>query len=406
MGPQPILPSDQDSLIRTLNDVNQRDDVKLKAVQDAWSKFDSFSSTPTFDQFLDSLMRAFMKLFSETVPQFIVENNTQMLRKAMLEMILRTSAYEPVKQMSKEIQKQMMRIIVLENEENAVLAVKILVDHSKITRTHLIPEVSVMLQHFKQWIKCMCTTLSRPHTFDTVDLTHPSVQLPEEAMIETYLQQCYYVQPALLYSPNGTLDTLYNLIPRASQSLKAFQDIPMLVIFLYQHHKAGVQTEAMEFLLCCLDFLSIQILSEQKSDEKYNKALADEFYTAQSKMLAYLSIMGKIREFMEQILANGDRFINGVLSLLEQCPAELIVVRKDVLITLKFFFLSDLRPKFIQLLPRLLSEVALIGSGYTAVDHLSLSSNMMVAKYNLLGADSICVAMQQLWYLLIVKEPR
>ncbi|PIO57256.1 hypothetical protein TELCIR_21340, partial [Teladorsagia circumcincta] len=114
----------------------------------------------------------------------------------------------------------------------------------------------------------------------------------------------------------------------------------------------------------------IQISNEQKADEKYNKALADEFYTAQSKMLAYLSIMGKIREFMEQILANGDRFINGVLSLLEQCPAELIVVRKDVLITLKFFFISDLRPKFIQLLPRLLSEVALIGSGYTAVDHL------------------------------------
>lgn len=52
----------------------------------------------------------------------------------------------------------------------------------------------------------------------------------------------------------------------------------------------------MEFLLCCLDFLSIQISNEQKADEKYNKALADEFYTAQSKMLAYLSIMGKIRE--------------------------------------------------------------------------------------------------------------
>uniref|UniRef100_A0A0K0DLK2 Non-specific serine/threonine protein kinase n=1 Tax=Angiostrongylus cantonensis TaxID=6313 RepID=A0A0K0DLK2_ANGCA len=195
------------------------------------------------------------------------------------------------------------------------------------------------------------------------------------------------MQPALLYSPNGTLDTLYrkstfqyNLIPRASQSLKAFQDIPMLVIFLYQHHKAG----AMEFLLCCLDFLSIQILNEQKADDKYNKALADEFYTAQSKMLAYLSIMGKIREFMDQILANGDRFVNGVLSLLEQCPAELIVVRKDVLITLKFFFISDLRPKFIQLLPRLLSEVALIGGYFyqTMADFLhhvraSLSFDML-----------------------------
>ncbi|KAK6015593.1 hypothetical protein OSTOST_18980, partial [Ostertagia ostertagi] len=228
----------------------------------------------------------------------------------------------------------MMRIIVLENEENAILAIKIVVDHSKIARSHLIPEAT-------------------PHTFDTIDLTHPSVQLPEEAMIENYLQQCYYTQSALLYSPNGTLDTLTSHV----------------VILLVSAHKAGVQTEAMEFLLCCLDFLGIQISNEQKADEKY-KALADEFYTAQSKMLAYLSIMGKIREFMEQILANGDRFINGVLSLLEQCPAELIVVRKDVLITLKFFFISDLRPKFIQLLPRLLSEVALIGSGYTAVDHL------------------------------------
>ncbi|EYC15392.1 hypothetical protein Y032_0037g3495 [Ancylostoma ceylanicum] len=371
MAPQPILPGDQDAIIRTLNDVNQGDESKLKAVQDAWNMFDMFNVTPTFDQFLESLMRAFMKLFSETVPQFIQENNTQTLRKAMLEMILRTSAYEPVKQMSKEIQKQMMRIIVLENEENAILAIKILVDHSKITRTHLIPEVSVMLQHFKQWIKCMCSCLVRPHTFDTIDLTHPAVQLPEETVIETYLQQCYYVQSVMLYPPSGAMDApKYTLIPRASQSLKTFQEIPMLVIFLYQHHKAGVQAEAMEFLLCCLDFLSIQISSEQKSDEKYNKTLADEFYTAQSKMLAYLSIMGKIREFMEQILANGDRFINGVLSLLEQCPAELIVVRKDVLITLKFFFISDLRPKFIQLLPRLLSEVALIGSGYTAVDHL------------------------------------
>ncbi|RCN26706.1 hypothetical protein ANCCAN_27567 [Ancylostoma caninum] len=77
MAPQPILPGDQDAIIRTLNDVNQGDESKLKAVQDAWNTFDMFNVTPTFDQFLESLMRAFMKLFSETVPQFIQENNTQ-----------------------------------------------------------------------------------------------------------------------------------------------------------------------------------------------------------------------------------------------------------------------------------------------------------------------------------------
>ncbi|VDM72350.1 unnamed protein product [Strongylus vulgaris] len=82
MAPQPILPADQDVIIRTLNDVNQGDESKLKAVQDAWNMFEVFNTTPTFDQFLDSLMRAFMKLFSETVPQFIQENNTQFARNS------------------------------------------------------------------------------------------------------------------------------------------------------------------------------------------------------------------------------------------------------------------------------------------------------------------------------------
>lgn len=69
----------------------------------------------------------------------------QMLRKAMLEMILRTSALEPVKNLTKDIQKQMMRIIVLENEENAILAIKIVIDHCKIARSHMIPEVGEQL---------------------------------------------------------------------------------------------------------------------------------------------------------------------------------------------------------------------------------------------------------------------
>lgn len=92
-------------------------------------------------------------------------------------------------------------------------------------------------------------------------------------------------------------------------------------------------TRAMEYILGCFDFLGIHMPNEKKADKKYNETEADEFYTAESKMLVYLTIMGQIKKFMDRISANGDTIIDELLSFLEHSSAELIVVGKDVLIT-------------------------------------------------------------------------
>lgn len=52
----------------------------------------------------------------------------------------------------------------------------------------------------------------------------------------------------------------------------------------------------MEYILGCFDFLGIHMPNEKKADKKYNETEADEFYTAESKMLAYLTIMGQIKK--------------------------------------------------------------------------------------------------------------
>ena len=66
----------------------------------------------------------------------------QQLRKLMLEIILRTSTNEALKNLTKEIQKAMLRLLTIENEENAILTIKILLDQGKASRFQFSQEAS------------------------------------------------------------------------------------------------------------------------------------------------------------------------------------------------------------------------------------------------------------------------
>ncbi|MFH4979685.1 hypothetical protein AB6A40_006394 [Gnathostoma spinigerum] len=138
--PLPILPH-LDGLIKTLADTSQRDDLKLKALQEISNSFEELGTTAAYQPLLENLLRSFLKLLQDTVPQFISENNTQQLRKLMLEMILRMSCHDIVKQFSKAIQAQLVKIIQSENEDNALIAIKIMGEHQRTFRPPYTSEV-------------------------------------------------------------------------------------------------------------------------------------------------------------------------------------------------------------------------------------------------------------------------
>ncbi|PAV77565.1 hypothetical protein WR25_09838 [Diploscapter pachys] len=363
------------NLIRNLSDFSHRDDFKLKALQEIWSTIDVYNSTTVYSPQWENLIRCFLKIFFETSPQFISENNTQQLRKLMLEIILRTSTNEALKNLTKEIQKAMLRLLTIENEENAILTIKILLDQGKASRFQFSQEVSNVYAHFKKVIRDICTLVCNTRMFELKEL-RPSAQPKEEMLIEEYLRDCFYSMSVYL-NPNS--EAKYNLIPRASQSVKVIQEFPNLVILFYQHFKQNVQQETSDFLQSCLQYLSLQIPPETINSPNLNKNLVDEFYVSQAKVLNFVNQVGKIPVFLEVILANGQLLVSSVMLLLENCPPDAITVRKDVLMTLKFFFTSDLRSKFIAVLPRLVSETHLLGTGFTSVDQLRSSMYHILA---------------------------
>uniref|UniRef100_A0A1I7UIT4 FAT domain-containing protein n=1 Tax=Caenorhabditis tropicalis TaxID=1561998 RepID=A0A1I7UIT4_9PELO len=104
--------------------------------------------------------------------------------------------------------------------------------------------------------------------------------------------------------------------------------------------------------------------------------------------------MAKIPAFMDLITQNGEALVSGIMQMLERCPADLITVRREVLMALKFFTSAEMKSKFFPMLPRLISEHVVLGTGFTAIEHLRVFMYQMLADLlhhmrNSIGYDMI-----------------
>ncbi|VDM39812.1 unnamed protein product [Toxocara canis] len=365
----PILPH-LDGLIKTLADVGQRDDLKLKALQEISNSFEELANTPAYQPLLENLLRSFLKLFQDTVPQFIGENNTQQLRKLMLEMILRMSCNDIVKQFAKAIQAQLTKIIQSENEENSLIAIKIMAEHQRGFRLPFSSEITTIINHFKSIYREMPQHITSGRMFEQRDqIRHcGSVNPMEDSVIESSLQFCY--TPTLVFLPDSVSDgssqrnTGYSLIPRGSQSVKVLSEVPMFIVVLFQ---------MMDFVPLIVQYVNLSIPNEQRNSQIFNTTLAEEFYNSQVRALTFLGYIARNSVFnMADVMnSHSASLVQGIVQLMERCPHDVLSMRRELIGTTKNFFQCEMRTKFIPILPRLFNESLLMGTGFTVNDHMS-----------------------------------
>ncbi|EJW78611.1 hypothetical protein WUBG_10481, partial [Wuchereria bancrofti] len=289
-GHHPLL-SRLETLIQTIGDAGQRDDLKLKALQEISNSFEEMATTSAFQIVQENLLRTFLKIFQDTVPQFIGENNTQQLRKLILELILRMNCNEIVKQYAKLILTQLTKVIQVENEENAIIAIKIISEHQRAFRAVFTPEIPTIINHFKAVYRDMPQHITSGRMFEQRNLRHCGM---EDSVIESSLQNCY--MPTIVYLPetsgDGTQrDSGYSLIPRASQSVKVLSEVPMFCIILFQIHRHHIQNELMEIISLMVQYCMLSIPHDQQISSSFSTLLADEFYSSQVRALTFLGFI-------------------------------------------------------------------------------------------------------------------
>ena len=128
------------------------DSAKLEALREINAHFDALLTNTNVQAFvIEQLVNVALKILESTQPQFIAENNTQLLRKLMLEILFRLPYNEYMRQHSRRLIQVLVDTVQKENEGNVRTAIQLLCNLQKTFRPNYSQEVSDPFQFWTPW---------------------------------------------------------------------------------------------------------------------------------------------------------------------------------------------------------------------------------------------------------------
>ncbi|CAH8874323.1 unnamed protein product [Trichobilharzia szidati] len=168
--------------------------------------------------------------------------------------------------------------------------------------------------------------------------------------------------------PDGSL-MVYHILPKSRFSLKVMQEIPILVVLMYQLFKQHIHQNVSDFIPLIMDFINIKPTEEQKRSVNFSEEVFIDFMAAQVKTLSFLAYVIKI--YQDSVERHSVTLVQGMMNLLANCPPSVTNMRKEFFIAARHILSAqEIRPKFLQVLDDLMDEEILIGQGYTIRDSL------------------------------------
>lgn len=259
----------------------------------------------------------------------------------------------------------MLKVLQTDNEENVLICLRIIIELHKQFRPAFTPEVQLFLSFVKQMYADLPKHL--PKIFEP----RASLRIHDmtEVNLEQLLSETYTVtQIQVEKKPGENEATNYSLIPRGTLSLKVFQELPIIVVLMYQIYKQYVHQEVAGFVPLIMVTITLQPAAMHRAQPSVSRELFVDFMGAQIKTLSFLAYV--IRIFQDEISNHGPSMVKGVISLLQSCPKEVTNLRKELLIAVRHILATELRTKFVGSIETFFDEELLLGQGYTCQESL------------------------------------
>lgn len=316
--------------ILVINDPTAKDEAKLQAAQQISDSLDLILTSPEYPAFLNQSLGVFRKFLREGSPHFIAEQHAHQVRKLVLEIIQRLPVTDHLKPHTPSILLLAFELLKTENEENVVVCLKIIIELHKQFR----PQHSTEITHFLQFVKSIYKEL--PNHMNKIFEPKEPLKINDlsELNIEAVLDETFTITPISTgkksATDSGTTHVTYNLIPKAVLSLKVLQELPIIVVLMYQLYKQYVHQEVSEFIPLIMNTITLQPNEAQRLHKNFNREVFVDFMGAQIKTLSFLAYI--IRLYQEVVSTHSTLMVKGILSLLTVCPHEVAHLRKELLI--------------------------------------------------------------------------
>lgn len=324
---------------------------------------ETFNGAAEYEYFLSNLVPMFMAKLDEVPISFVSLSPEHKVRNTILEIIHRLIMNETFQPYADQILEKLTTIVVEENEENGVVCMKIITSLHKAFKAVLADKVEAFIA-----------------VINTIYDNMPEV-------VATRFENEQELEDPSPFGDEG------KELANAMYSFKTLAECPITMVSLYSSYKSLVQTSLPEFLPKTINILTLQVEQQKQfheqaevvtsvSPEITNRALYSDFILGQVKaasFLAYVFIRGYANQFLSADHANSVPEV--ILRLLQDCPAELSVARKELLHATRHILSTPFRSHFIPKIELLFNEQVLVGSGLTSHETLRPLAYSTVADF-------------------------
>lgn len=369
-----------DSFVRRLNAADNDYREAQSILLELLDMIEAFNGATEYAYFLKNLIPIFVAKLDLVPITFTSNSPENKLRNLILELLHRLIMTETLQPYLEEILACLTKILQEENEDNGVLCMKIITSLHKAYKATLADKVEPFIDVINQIYDNMDQTVK-----DVFSQADESALSPAEDLDDT--------KAAAFGEDKERAKTLSH----SMKSFKVLAECPITMVSLYLSYKTLVQTSLPTFLPKIIHILVLQVPQQQEfreeelktassvttiSPDLTNRLAYSDYILGQVKAASFLAYVF-IRGYANQFLApNHVKVVPEViLRLLQDCPAELSVARKELLHATRHILLTPFRSHFIPKIELLFDEKILIGHGLTSFETLRPLAYSTVADF-------------------------
>lgn len=347
------------------------------------------SLSATYTKFLAKLWPVFKKIL-EGKPDFNPTSFEHILRNQILEILHRlqhgSAEFEPY---ALDVVDTLMELVRVENEDNAVLCLKTIMDIERHQPAATASKVQPFLDLIQEMFELMEKVVH--DTFDSPASHHQVASSTPNPSGQTF-QSPRPGSPATTVSDPGNEKKEHTPLAKGMHSFKVLSECPIIVVSIFQAHRNTVATNVKKFVPSIKGILLLQAKAQEKahaeaaanktvftgvSKEIKNRAAFGDFITAQVKTMSFLAYL--LRVYANQLTDFLPTLPTVVVRLLKDCPREKSGARKELLVAIRHIINFNYRKIFLNKIDELLDERILIGDGLTVYETMRPLAYSMLA---------------------------
>ncbi|KAL3706148.1 transcription-associated protein 1 [Talaromyces marneffei ATCC 18224] len=379
-----------DTFVRNLTNEKWEVAKRVNVAVELRDTMESFCSGPNYSIFLAKLWPVFKTLLKGD-PVFTNTSFEHKLRNCLLETLHRLPTASPdVEPYAVDMVDTLMQLVRVENEENAVLCMKTIMDlvrnQVKATASRVQPFLELIQEMFQGMEEVVRDTFDTP-----AQGTTPGMPSTPGAGAQNF-QSPRPSSPGASVSDLGPDQQANHHLQKGMQSFKVLAECPIIVVSIFQAHRNTVNANVKLFVPLIKSILLLQAKPQERAHaeahaqgklftgvckEIKNRAAFGEFITAQVKTMSFLAYL--LRMYANHLQDFLPTLPGVVVRLLQDCPREKSSARKELLVAIRHIINFNYRRIFLVTIDQLLDERTLIGDGLTVYETMRPLAYSMLA---------------------------